>query len=495
MHSRIASVGYCLFVLAMLVAFTAQAQERVALVIGNGAYQSATRLPNPSNDAADMASALRALDFTVVVATDVDKGAFDRKLREFAHALRTARTAVFFYAGHGIQVAGKNYAIPVDAKLETAADLQVETVDIDQIVAVMQSDENRVNLVFLDACRDNPLTRSFARGLPATRAASVGAGLSALEAGRGTLIAFSTAPNKVALDGSGRNSPFTQALLKHIRTPGLDIAFVMRRVTAEVETWSGGKQVPWMHASLTTDVVLARGPAGTSAAAPPAPPAGPAADEIAWSFLKDSKDSAQLQWFLDRFPTSARRPEAAARIAALRDEAARASLPANNAPAPAKPNAGAQQAALTAAPTMLAQYEKWGAYVGAENGIKVCYALSRPDRSDITPRNAVRDPTFMMVANRPAKGIKQEVSIIFGYPFKPDADATVEIGSSSFPMYTRDQGGWIKNPAEEARLIEAMNKDSKLVVKGTSARGVQVADYYSLRGLARALDRAAQECR
>jgi len=195
MHPRIASVGYCLFVLAMLVASTAQAQERVALVIGNGAYQSASRLPNPSNDAADMASALRALDFTVVVATDVDKGAFDRKLREFAHALRTARTAVFFYAGHGIQVAGKNYAIPVDAKLETAADLQVETVDIDQIVAVMQSDENRVNLVFLDACRDNPLTRSFARGLPATRAASVGAGLSALEAGRGTLIAFSTAPN------------------------------------------------------------------------------------------------------------------------------------------------------------------------------------------------------------------------------------------------------------------------------------------------------------
>jgi hypothetical protein len=107
----------------------------------------------------------------------------------------------------------------------------------------------------------------------------------------------------------------------------------------------------------------------------------------------------------------------------------------------------------------------------------------------------VRDPTFMMVANRPAKGIMQEVSIIFGYPFKPDSDATVEIGSSSFSMYTRDQGGWIKNPAEEARLIEAMNKDSKLVVKGTSARGVQVADYYSLRGLARALDRAAQECR
>jgi uncharacterized caspase-like protein len=232
----------------------AWSSDRVALVIGNGAYVNANALPNPVNDAGDIANALRELGFETIVATNLDKAGFDQRLRDFAHVLRGAKTAVFYYAGHGLQVAGKNYAVPVDARLESAADLTVETVDLDQVLPVMQAHDNRVNLVFLDACRDNPLARNFARSLPATRALSVGSGLSALDAGRGTLIAFATAPNKVALDGQGRNSPFTSALLRHIRTPGLDIAFVMRRVTADVEAQTGGAQIPWVHASLTTDV-------------------------------------------------------------------------------------------------------------------------------------------------------------------------------------------------------------------------------------------------
>src|SRR5262245_61432729 len=131
----------------LILPMVAEAQERVALVIGNGSYRNAVPLPNPANDATDMAAALRELGFEVIAATDVDKTAFDGKLREFARALRTARTALFFYAGHGMQVAGKNYAIPVDARLESAADLQVETVDIEQVLAVMQADDSRVNLV------------------------------------------------------------------------------------------------------------------------------------------------------------------------------------------------------------------------------------------------------------------------------------------------------------------------------------------------------------
>jgi hypothetical protein len=254
--------------LTLTFTLPAGAEKRVALVVGNGDYAHATRLPNPPNDAEDMAAALRALGFEVISATNVDKSGFDAKLRDFAKALREARMALFFYAGHGMQVAGKNYAIPLDARLESAADLPVETVDIDRVLAVMQADDSRVNLVFLDACRDNPLTRSFARTLPATRSTSVGTGLSAVEAGRGTLIAYATAPNRVAIDGRGRNSPFTAALLRHIHTPGLDIALVMRRVTAEVEAASGGAQVPWVHASLTTDVVLK---AGDGPAPPPAP--------------------------------------------------------------------------------------------------------------------------------------------------------------------------------------------------------------------------------
>ncbi len=228
-----------------------------------------------------------------------------------------AHTALFFYAGHGLQVAGKNYAIPIDAKLDSAADLPVETVEIDQVLSVMQADENRVNIVFLDACRNNPLTRSFVRSLPATRALSVGAGLSPVDPGRGTLIAFSTAPDRVALDGKGRNSPFTAALLRHIDTPGLDIALVLRRVTADVEKASGGAQVPWVHASLTTEVILdpAKGQAAPPATAAPAP--GPGADELVWGLLRDTKDAGQLQRFIQEFPSSARRGEAEARIASL----------------------------------------------------------------------------------------------------------------------------------------------------------------------------------
>lgn len=263
-------------VLACFVAGEATAApDRVALVVGNGQYAHATSLPNPPNDARDAAAAFRELGFDVIDAIDVDKAGFDRRLRDFARALRQAKTAVFFYAGHGMQVAGKNYAVPVDARLETSADLAVETVDIDQILSVMQSDETRTNLVFLDACRDNPLSRSFARALPATRSGAVGSGLSALDAGRGTMIAFATAPNKVAMDGDGRNSPFTVSLLKHIRTPGLDIAFVMRRVTADVEAASRGTQIPWIHASLTKDVVLVPAAAAQQGAATTVPPVVP----------------------------------------------------------------------------------------------------------------------------------------------------------------------------------------------------------------------------
>lgn len=252
----------------------ASAQDRVALVIGNGNYANVPKLTNPLNDAADFAAALRDLHFEVITATDLDKTAFDLKLREFARALRHAHTVLFFYAGHGMQVAGKNYAMPVDARLESAADLQVEAIDMDQVLAVMQSDESRVSLVFIDACRDNPLAQSFARTLPASRGTALSRGLSPVEIGRGALIAFATAPNRTAQDGDGqRNSPFTASLLKHIRTPGLDISLVMRRVTADVESASKSLQVPWMHASLTTDVILASLPNEAIDPTPlPAPP-------------------------------------------------------------------------------------------------------------------------------------------------------------------------------------------------------------------------------
>jgi uncharacterized caspase-like protein len=146
--------------------------------------------------------------------------------------------------------------IPVDAKLERQGDLNLDAVDVGFVLAQMET-EKRVNLVFLDACRDNPLARSFARSL-GTRSASVGQGLASIQSGLGTMIAYATQPDNVALDGEGRNSPFTAALLKHLSTPGLEIGALMRRVRADVVTSTREKQVPWDHSSLIGEVILAR---------------------------------------------------------------------------------------------------------------------------------------------------------------------------------------------------------------------------------------------
>ena len=231
-------------------------RRRVALVIGNGDYRSAPRLTNPTNDAADMSAALRKLGFDVVDGENLDRRGMDDAIRTFGRKLDRADLAAFFYAGHGLQVAGKNYLVPIDARLERPGDLALDAVDVGVVLAQMEA-EQRVNLIFLDACRDNPLARSLARSLGA-RSASVGQGLASIQSALGTMIVYATQPDNVALDGEGRNSPFTAALLKHIGDSGIDIATVIRRVRAEVVTATGQKQVPWDHSSLIGDVVLAR---------------------------------------------------------------------------------------------------------------------------------------------------------------------------------------------------------------------------------------------
>ncbi|MGA2126616.1 MAG: invasion associated locus B family protein [Xanthobacteraceae bacterium] len=163
------------------------------------------------------------------------------------------------------------------------------------------------------------------------------------------------------------------------------------------------------------------------------------------------------------------------------------------APKPAVPTA---QAALGGAqPNLLAQYGDWGAYAASPAGTKVCFALAKPQEARTNPPGKPRDPPYMFVASRPAENVRNEVSVAIGYSFKPGADATVEVGSAKFAMYTQSDGAWIKNAAEEARMVEVMRKGSDMVVTGVSARGTQSTDRYSLKGLSQALDRAAQECR
>ena len=153
------------------------------------------------------------------------------------------------------------------------------------------------------------------------------------------------------------------------------------------------------------------------------------------------------------------------------------------------------QAPGGAQPTLLGTYGDWGAYLGNSGGRKVCFALAKPTSSQTNPPNRPRDPAYMFIATRPAENVRNEVSIIIGYGFKPNADASVEIGSNKFAMYTQNDGAWIKNAAEEARMVDTMRKGGELVVKGTSARGTETTDRYSLKGLGQALDRTAQECK
>ena len=172
----------------------------------------------------------------------------DGKLREFADRLSGADAAVFFYAGHGLQVSGTNYLAPVDANLTTAAALDFEMVRLDLIQRTMES-EVQTNILFLDACRDNPLARNLARAM-GTRSANIGRGLAAAKLGTGTLISYSTEPGNVALDGTGRNSPFAHALMEHI-TAAIPSQNSLIAVRNDVMRVTAKKQVPWEHSALT----------------------------------------------------------------------------------------------------------------------------------------------------------------------------------------------------------------------------------------------------
>lgn len=226
----------------------AAAEKRVALVIGNSSYENAAPLKNPVNDATDISEKLKTLGFDVVVGTDLDQTEMRRAVKEFSYKLEGADTAMFFYAGHAVQVGKTNYLAPIDTDLKQERDLDFETISLDFVHRQMERSA-KTNLLFLDACRDNPLTRQLVR---ASRSqGSDGQGLARLDtSGEGTLIVYATQPDNVALDGDGRNSPFTSALLNHIERPNIEISSLMTDVRREVYEKTNEKQLPWTNSSL-----------------------------------------------------------------------------------------------------------------------------------------------------------------------------------------------------------------------------------------------------
>jgi uncharacterized caspase-like protein len=246
-------LGLALTVLLFAVG-AASAERRVALVLGNGAYQHAPALANPVRDARAMADLLGGLDFEVVSGFDQTKAETQATISQFAKAVRGADIALFYYAGHGLQVSGSNYLLPVDAALEDETSLDFEAVSVDFVLRQM-SRETGVRLVLLDACRDNPLAAVLAKagGGDAT------SGLAEIQiqnGGAGTLVAFATSPDQVAYDGSGEHSPFSAALLAHLGEPNISITEAMNRVTGDVFKATDGRQRPWINVSLTTEVEL-----------------------------------------------------------------------------------------------------------------------------------------------------------------------------------------------------------------------------------------------
>jgi hypothetical protein len=213
---------------------------KVALIIGNGAYHDAP-LRNPVNDARDMATALRGVGFEVIHVENADQRKMKEAVRQFGDRLRRGEVGLFYYAGHGIQSGGSNYLVPVGANITREAEVEYETLNLGFVIAQMEDAGNALNIVILDACRNNPFARSFR---------SSAQGLAQVSAPTGTLIAYATAPGSVASDGTGRNGLYTQELLRFMSMPGLPVEEVFKQVRIAVTGQTNGAQTPWESSSL-----------------------------------------------------------------------------------------------------------------------------------------------------------------------------------------------------------------------------------------------------
>ncbi len=314
---RLIALVCATLVAAVTIGFSTGAYaKRIALVIGNGAYTSVAPLENPGNDANDVGAAFERLGFEVLKVKD---GTFDgmrRGLLDFARRARGSEIAVIFFAGHGMEVGGENYLIPVDAELKADVDVDHEAISLKSITPLVEN-ASRLGVVILDACRNNPFATKMQRTV---RTRAVSRGLAAVEPTGNVLVAFAAREGTTAADGAGRNSPFSASLLKHIETPGLEITFLFRNVRDDVLEATRRAQLPFVYGSLSREAIYLK------AALPvPTPPVvqAPASDAVVWNLMKDSRDPGQFARFVSEFPNSAHRAEAEKRFASLNAEIGR----------------------------------------------------------------------------------------------------------------------------------------------------------------------------
>ena len=352
-----------LTVLTLLAAtHSVAAETRVALIIGNSDYANPNlKLTNPANDAAAMQRALQAAGFVTIVRLNAKRLDFYRAVDEFTAKIGRDQHAVglFYYAGHGVQAEGTNYLIPVDADIQAEADLEANAFDAGRVLRAMKAAQNEMNIMILDACRDNPL--------PKTR--GIERGLARMDAPSGTFIAYAAAPGQSAQDGaSGTNGVFTGELVKAMAEPGVPLEQMFKRVIAGVKADTHGGQQPWSEASIQGDFYF------HAAVATPPPPGLPPVDArqfelMYWESIKDSKNVADFQAYLSKYPKGEFSGLATNRV----DYLAKSAAPENTRPAvatvkpsPAMPSAASRAAsAPLPAPAVETKKKQWGGQCSA----------------------------------------------------------------------------------------------------------------------------------
>jgi Caspase domain/YARHG domain/Bacterial SH3 domain len=262
-------------VAAVTVAATDAQAARRAFIVGNANYLHSTALANPANDARDLATQLRELGWDVTVQFDASRSALLKGFASFSSTLKPDDLSLVYFAGHAMQFGGENYLAPVDAQVKSEDDVRRQFVPLNALLSDL-SRLTRTRIVILDACRDNPLAEGLSRA-EGTRSLGTVKGLARVYAGVGSFIVYSTQPGNVALDGTGRNSPFTKALLDHMSLAGADVHAVMRRVRADVQLNTSEQQIPWENSSLIEEVAFGSGGVSPTAALPPSASSTPAA--------------------------------------------------------------------------------------------------------------------------------------------------------------------------------------------------------------------------
>src|SRR5262252_1105292 len=290
----------CCAILTVLLPCVACAERRVALVVGNAQYKNPSLvLYNPKNDAEDVAGVLRSLGFEVILTVNAGKRDFDLAMTQFARLATDADAALFYFAGHALQYQGRNYLMPTDAELEDDISLRYQMMMLDDVRAALER-TGGIKIMILDACRNNPVVdRLKRRMVGVTRGFDIVRGLARIDKTQGILVAYATAADEVAADGTGRNSPFTGALLKRLQEPGLEIGTMFRRIAADVNDQTKGHQRPEIYISLINEFYLNY------------------KDRPVWEQIKDSTDPTAFRDFVDRFPASPRASDAEYRLQML----------------------------------------------------------------------------------------------------------------------------------------------------------------------------------